>query len=133
MFGFVSEVMSRCPVLVAADLPVVLVAAVMRRETVNTVVVGTRHHPAGVLTAMDIVVRVTAAGADPHTVTAGDICADLSVTTAPDEELLAALTTMQVHELQVLPVLTHDEVVGLLTPADLGLAVWRTLKDGGRV
>ena len=73
----------------------------------------------GVLTDRDIVVRALADGADPRTVTAGDLATGEPVTIGADESIDEAIDTMKTHRIRRLPVIDGHDLVGMLSQADI--------------
>lgn len=74
---------------------------------------------AGIVTERDVVVRTLAEGRDPRSVFVRDIASMDPFTCEADEDTADVLARMREHEVQHMPVLEGDEVVGMLSLADL--------------
>ena len=77
----------------------------------------------GMITDRDIVVKVLAEGGDPSSVTAGSFGQGKPVTIGADDSLSEALATMAQHKVRRLPVIDGQELVGMLSQADLAKAL----------
>lgn len=73
----------------------------------------------GMLTDRDIVVKVLAAGKDPHAVHAGELAQGEAVTIGADDDIAELLQTMAQHQLRRVPVIDGHTLVGLVALADL--------------
>jgi CBS domain-containing protein len=74
---------------------------------------------AGILTERDIVVRVLAEERDARAVYVRDIGTHHPVTCGPDEDVATVAERMRENEVQHLPVCSREEVVGVLSLADI--------------
>src|SRR3954466_6243330 len=79
----------------------------------------------GMVSDRDIVVKVLARGDDPSSVTAGELGQGKPVTVGADDGLEDALRTMSEHQVRRLPVIDGQDLVGMLSQADLA----RSLPD----
>lgn len=77
----------------------------------------------GMLTDRDIVVKCLAKGGDPGTTTAGDLAEGTPVTVDADRDIRDALTLMQDHQVRRLPVIEDHLLVGIVSQADIALAL----------
>ena len=77
----------------------------------------------GMITDRDIVVKVLAEGGDPSSVTAGSFRQGKPVTIGADDSLSEALATMAQHKVRRLPVIDGQDLVGMLSQADLAKAL----------
>lgn len=73
----------------------------------------------GILTDRDIVVRCIADAGDPATVTAGQLGQGKPVTIGVDDSIDEALKTMSKHQVRRLPVIDGQDLVGMLSQADI--------------
>jgi CBS domain-containing protein len=80
----------------------------------------------GIITDRDIVVKCVADGADPKTVTAGDLAQGKPHFIDADAGIEEALTLMEDHQVRRLPVVQNQRLVGMLSEADLA----RNLPEG---
>jgi CBS domain-containing protein len=77
----------------------------------------------GMLTDRDIVVRCLAQGGDAATTTAGALAQGKPVTIGADDDIAEALETMKHHQVRRLPVIDGHALVGILSQADVALAL----------
>jgi len=85
------------------------------------------HHLRGMLTDRDIVVRVLAQDRDPASCRIDDVVADTEVVTiGADDDVMEAVRTMKDHGVLRLPVIDGDELVGMVSQADVA----RTMPEG---
>ena len=77
----------------------------------------------GMLTDRDVVVKVIAQGRDAGEVTAGEFAQGPVATVSPDDSLEDALDTMTREGVRRLPVLEGDDLVGMVSQADLARAL----------
>jgi CBS domain-containing protein len=73
----------------------------------------------GIITDRDIVTKCIASGADPATVTAGQLAQGSPVTIGPAADTSDVLRLMAEHQIRRLPVLDNGQVVGMISEADL--------------
>jgi CBS domain-containing protein len=101
------------------------VAQLMRNCHVGDLVVAEWHDgrlvPVGVVTDRELVVKVLARGAEPATLTAGDLMTRRVVTAAESEPVHAAIERMRAEGVRRLPVVDADGgLVGVLSADDIG-------------
>jgi CBS domain-containing protein len=116
----VRDVMSR-PRMLRAEATISEAAEVMRREDIGDVIVVDADRLYGMLTDRDIVVRVLAEGQDPSQTRIGDVCSRELTTISPEESVGQAVRLMREKAIRRLPVVEHDEVVGMLTIGDIAV------------
>ena len=73
----------------------------------------------GIVTDRDIVTKCVAGGADPATVTAGQLAQGVPVTIDSSAEVSDVLNVMMQHQIRRLPVIESDQPIGMITTADL--------------
>jgi CBS domain-containing protein len=73
----------------------------------------------GIITDRDIVTKCVANGADPATVTAGQLAQGAAVTIDASAEVTDVLNVMMQHQIRRLPVIESDQPIGMITEADL--------------
>jgi CBS domain-containing protein len=73
----------------------------------------------GMLTDRDIVVKVLAQGKEPGSTTASELEQGDAVTISADDSIDDALRTMKENKVRRLPVVEGDELVGIVSQADL--------------
>ncbi|HYI35272.1 MAG TPA: CBS domain-containing protein [Thermoleophilaceae bacterium] len=73
----------------------------------------------GMVTDRDIAVEVVAQGKDPSDVKASDLGGEEVVTIGADDSVDEALRTMKEHKVRRLPVIDEQQLVGMVSIADL--------------
>jgi CBS domain-containing protein len=79
----------------------------------------------GIVTDRDIIVKCIASGVDPGTVTAGQLAQAEPVAIDPAGDVDEVLHLMTENQIRRLPVIDNQEVVGMISEADLA----RNLSD----
>lgn len=74
----------------------------------------------GMITDRDIVVKCVAAGADPATMTAGELAQGRPYWIDANADINDVLTQMQEHKIRRLPVIEDHRLIGIISEADLG-------------
>jgi CBS domain-containing protein len=116
----ISEVMTTRPRAVDAETPVREAARLMESEDVGSLpVVHDGARLVGVVTDRDIAVRVVARGLDPDETAVADIATRELVTLTPDDDLDDALTLMARAQVRRLPIVVRNELVGVISQADV--------------
>jgi CBS domain-containing protein len=117
----VGERMSAGVAPVTPDTTLVEAAQKMRASGVGGVLVLDHRGAecAAILTERDIVTRVLAEGRDPRSVFARDIATLHPVTCGPVERIDTVAARMREHEVQHLPVVDGEEIVGMISLADI--------------
>ncbi|NIJ12021.1 CBS domain-containing protein [Saccharomonospora amisosensis] len=75
----------------------------------------------GIITDRDIVIKCVAQGADPNTMTAGELAQGTPYYTDTDTDIDDVLTLMEEHQIRRLPVVESDNhrLVGMISEADI--------------
>jgi CBS domain-containing protein len=73
----------------------------------------------GMITDRDIAVEVVAQGKDPSDLKAGELGGEEVVTIGADDSVDEALRTMKEHKVRRLPVIDDQQLVGMVSIADL--------------
>ncbi|HXU05157.1 MAG TPA: CBS domain-containing protein [Polyangia bacterium] len=116
----VQQVMTSQPQSVRRTTTVRSAAEIMEREDVGSLpVVEDGGVLMGIVTDLDIVVRVVAAGRNVDEVSVGEILTEHPVLVFPDESLDHAMELMAKHQIRRLPVVYDTQLVGMLTQADI--------------
>ena len=128
----VHEVMTSRPRAVEPQTTVREAAQLMESEDVGSLpVVEQGARLVGVVTDRDIVLRVVAAGLDPDSTAVGSVASRELVTLDPEDDLDEALTLMAREQVRRLPIVRENELVGVLSQADVAKAAKE--KDVGEV
>ncbi len=117
----VADIMTRDPMTIEGDEPVIEAARRMRGADTGDVVVLTEGRPDGILTDRDIAVRVVAEGLDPAGTRAHDVCSGDLTSVAPDTTLEQASRFMRGNAVRRLPVVEQGRLVGVLSIGDLAI------------
>jgi CBS domain-containing protein len=115
----VRETMTANPRSIETSASVVEAARLMRDEHIGSLPVVKSGRLIGMITDRDLTLRVVAEGADPESVTVGEVASHDTVTAQPDQDLDEALRLMAHHQLRRLPVAEGDRLVGILAQADV--------------
>ncbi len=93
----------------------------MHQRTVGTLVILNRENqPIGMLTDRDLVVRVLAAGRDPHGTLVGDVMTSKPRTVSEDTPIEQVLTLMSTGPFRRIPVVDREgKLVGLVSLDDI--------------
>ena len=73
----------------------------------------------GIITDRDIVTKCIARGADPASVTAGELADGMPVTIESQADVTEVLRAMEQHQIHRLPVIESQQPVGMISQADL--------------
>jgi CBS domain-containing protein len=73
----------------------------------------------GIITDRDIVTKCIARGADPASVTAGELAQGMPVTIESEADVADVLSAMEQHQIHRLPVIESQQPVGMISQADL--------------
>jgi len=73
----------------------------------------------GMITDRDIVTKCIARGADPASVTAGELAQGMPVTIESAADVADVLRAMEQHQIHRLPVIENQQPVGMISQADL--------------
>jgi len=115
----VRETMTANPRSIETSASVVEAARLMRDEHIGSLPVVKGGLLVGMITDRDLALRVVAEGAEPESVTVGEVASHDTVTAQPDQDLDEALRLMAHHQVRRLPVAEGDRLVGILAQADV--------------
>ena len=95
-------------------------AQLMREHNVGSLpICGADNRLKGIITDRDIVVKCIATGQDPSKMTAAQLAAGVPVWVSADADEDDVLELMQEYLIRRLPVLDDQELVGMISEADL--------------
>jgi CBS domain-containing protein len=117
----IRDVMTRDPVTIDANAPVVDAARQMKTRDIGDVVVLDGGRVAGVVTDRDIVVRAVADAKDPQTTRIADVCSRDLVTVPSSASIEDAVRLMREHAVRRLPVVDDGRPVGIVSIGDLAI------------
>lgn len=137
----VADICTRNTVHIGTSESVRAAAELMRKRHVGSLVAtkdsGGKPDPLGILTDRDIVLAVTASGADPESLTVSDVMTRSPATCFEDDDLFDAIRKMRVRgvrrllvvdaEGRLAGVISADDIYGTLGAqlCELGLALTR--------
>lgn len=114
-------VMSRDPVTLPSNTPLIEAARAMREQDIGDVLVVEGDVLVGIATDRDIVIRAIAQGEDLERATLGEICSREVATVTPDDEVGDAVRLMSEKAIRRLPVVEDSKPVGILSLGDLAI------------
>jgi CBS domain-containing protein len=115
----VRDVMTRNPVTLSSDTPVVEAAKAMKDMKIGSVVVMEQDKPCGIVTDRDITVRAVATGSDPGKTRLGDICSHDLAAVRPDQSVDDVMQMMKSHDVKRVLVMSDSKLEGIVSLADL--------------
>lgn len=126
----VSEVMTKNPVIVKTDTPVLEIARLMRDKEIGSVIIVENEKPLGIITERDLVHRVIAENSDLEKLKAGDVASKPVIAINIHGDVEDAIQTMTDYKIRRLVVVNNnDKVVGIVTTDDLGYNLRRMSED----
>jgi CBS domain-containing protein len=118
----VHDIMTAHAEWVAPTITLAEAARKMRDHKIACLPIGHNDRLVGMLTDRDLVCRALAAGADPNTVTAGEVMTKGITWCYEDESVDDILEIMETKQIHHLPVLNRRKrMVGIVTLSDLAL------------
>jgi CBS domain-containing protein len=121
MSHMVRDVMTQDPTTLDVTQTVLEAARAMKDRGIGDVVVADHGRVCGIVTDRDIVVRAVADGGVPSEVRLGDVCSADLTTVAPDTDVDEAVRLMRDRALRRLPVVSEQQVVGIVSLGDLAI------------
>jgi CBS domain-containing protein len=119
--NIIAAVMTKQPMVLESDSPVMDAARVMRDSDIGDVIVIEGGSVCGIVTDRDIVVRGIASGKDPATTLLGEICSKDVTTVSSDTPVEEAVRLMRDRAMRRLPVVDGDRPVGVVSLGDLAV------------
>ena len=118
------EIMTTAPRCVGENDTLVDAAKLMASLDVGALpICGEDKRLKGMLTDRDIVVKCLADGGDPATTKAGSLAEGKPITVGADDDVQHALDLMKQHQVRRLPVIEGHDLVGIISQADVALAM----------
>ena len=115
----VKEVMKANPVMVQASTSVLEAAKIMREKKIGNVLVAEEHHPIGILTESDIIKKVVSEGRNAKEVSVKEVMSSPIIVADPYISLQDALKIMGKCNIRRLPIIEHNELIGIITQRDI--------------
>ena len=117
----IREVMTKDPITLSADRPVIEAARCMRDRDIGNVIVTEGDTVAGILTDRDIAIRVIAEGRDPATTKLSEVATMNPATLSPDDSFDDAVRLMRERNIRRLPVVENGRAAGVVSIGDLAM------------
>lgn len=118
------DIMTAAPRCIGENDALSIAASVMSELDVGALpICGENRKLMGMLTDRDIVVKAVAYGFDPETTPARMLAAGAPVTVEAGDDVTVALERMREHQIRRLPVLEDHQLVGIVSQADIALAL----------
>ncbi len=114
----VSDLMIKDVVTVDPDESVLEAACKMKETGVSSLVVARDKKVLGIITRSDFIDRVVSEAKDPRTTKASEIMTRNVQTISPDSGIMDALRVMKENRFSQLPVVSNDELVGIIAISD---------------
>ncbi|MET0136010.1 MAG: CBS domain-containing protein [Kibdelosporangium sp.] len=118
------EIMTPDPVCVREGSTVREAAQLLAEAGVGAMpICGADNRLKGMVTDRDIVVKVLAEGKDPRAVKVSELAQGEVVTIGADDEVTQIMDTMSKYKVRRLPVIDGDDLVGIISQADVARAL----------
>lgn len=118
------DIMTVAPRCIGENDALSIAASVMSELDVGALpICGEDRKLKGMLTDRDIVVKALAYGLDPEVTPARTLAAGAPVTVDAEDDVHVALDRMKEHRIRRLPVLEDRRLVGIVSQADIALAL----------
>ncbi len=118
--GKVADIMTREPITVSAESPIIDAARLMKGAGIgDVIVVKDGNEICGIVTDRDIAVRAVAEGRDPNRTKVADICTAEIVCVTPNDDDQTAVELMCERAIRRLPVVDGKRPVGVVSIGDL--------------
>ncbi len=111
--------MTRKIICVNENDPVLNATQKMKDADVGSVIVNSNKRLVGIVTDRDIVLRSSAMGVSPASMTCGEVMSTSVVTAEPDMEIDEVASLMSNNQIRRIPVAESGRVVGMISLADI--------------
>ncbi len=128
----VEQFMSTSLTTVAADEPVELVAYLMNLHDIRHVLIETKEHRLVGIVSYRSVLRIIAQGRSLHEMEltpVSEVMTTDPVTVAPETPTLRAIEMMRKHKVSALPVISGEQLVGIVTETDFMPIAYQLLEE----
>jgi len=128
----IGDLITRSPVTIGPEVPIVKAARLMRDEEVGSLVVVEKGEIVGILTDRDIVVDLVAANGDAEFTTVGKIMTPNPICITVTSDIEQCLDRMEHYGVRRIPVLNDGgNLVGVVALDDILMQVGRQLGKAG--
>ena len=118
----VKEIMSKHVITVDENDTILATAKKYKHHKIGCVVVTKQKHCTGIITERDLIERALCQHLDVTQVKAKEIMSNNIITIHPLENIENAITLMKNHTIKKLPVISNDQIVGIITITDIAHA-----------
>ena len=115
----VKDAMHKGTTCVELNTPVREIAKRMRDDDIGAIPVRTDGKLVGMVTDRDITCRAVAGGSDLAKLTAQDVMTKNAICCSPEDDIAAAIKTMETKKIRRLPVTDSGGIVGMLSLGDV--------------
>lgn len=115
----VGDVMTRGVIYVRPADNVQMVAEIMKKNDIDSVIVMEKDRGAGIVTDRDIIAKIVAEGKDPRQITVSDIMTAPVITIGPEADIDDAARKMRDKNIRRLIVTRNDKIIGILSEFDI--------------
>jgi CBS domain-containing protein len=104
---------------ISRDASVLDAARLMREQNIGGLLVSDDSRLVGIFTERDVLKRIVAEGRDPATTRVEEVMSREVACCSPDTTIEEARAVMRDRRIRHLPVMDHDQLVGLVSIGDL--------------
>lgn len=112
------DIMNRNVVQLERGTSITEAAKIMVEKHMGSIIVAAAGYPIGIVTETDIT-KVIATGKDPHATFIEEVMSSPLFSTTPEVELIQIINTMSTNHIKKMPVMDHQQVVGMITQTDV--------------
>ncbi len=120
-----NEVMTQSLATIAPDDTVAHAASIMRDRDIGDVIVMEDGRLVGIVTDRDLAIQALTDSVDPHHAPVSRFMCTKVITGNPDWSMTRVARTMSRHQIRRLPIVQDEQLVGIITLADIA-------RDGNR-
>jgi len=118
----VKEIMITHVITVDENDTILTAAKKYKHHKIGCVVVTKQKHCIGIITERDLIERAVCKHLDVTKTKVKDIMSKKIITTHPLEKIENAITLMKKHTIKKLPVISNDNLIGIITITDIAHA-----------
>jgi len=115
----VRDVMTRTVVTATPEMTAAQAGKKMVENRVGSIIIVKDEKPVGIVTESDMVAKVIFKNVKPSSIKLGQLMSKPLITTKSSDDVHAAVLMMAQKKIRRLPVLDGDELVGIITDADV--------------
>ena len=119
---FVREIMTKEVVSIDSNDTVLNACLKYRDKKIGCLIVTEKEHCVGILTERDLIERTICPGKDPKTTKIKEIMSSDVKSIHPLDKIEKAIEEMKKYKIKKLPVISNNDILGILTITDIGTA-----------